>query len=225
MLAGYTAFNQPGAFAIIQDANGEGLGRVQSRVRALHLRSLLMRSASAARFPEDCAKGCENQPFMRGMILVVGGKKSRPAYCVLEVDGNHSLDKGVTVRETSENAGRFGLVATNHFESRYRDEFQDERERRRSRGEGEGFNDRFGRSIKRSEDLAKACAGKELKDVESAFGALSRVSMTGTNGTTTHSYVIEPERGRVHLKICKDRQKGAQVETARVVELDTIFGK
>ena len=225
-ICGYVAFSQNGAFAMLQDGDGENLDKVHCQPRALMLRRALQKCQGAGKFPDELAGQLEKINIMRGAIIVAGGRKSRPPYVVAEVDGNHEDSKGVEFRTLSAEAGKNTLTAADMFELRYREERDKYFAERKEKDPTFELQGHIVESRERLKKLNAASRNKEITDVETLFGALKKAEFTGQNRfTTVNAFVIDADKGVVYVKLGQTRTVGAHGVATKKFELEKLFDR
>ena len=225
-ICGYVAFSQNGAFAMLQDGDGESLDKVHCQPRALMLRRALQKCQGAARFPDELAAQLERINVTRGAIIVAGGKKSRPPYVVAEVDGNHEDSKGVEFRTLSPEAGKSTLTAATLFEVRYKEEREKWYAERKEKDKNFEMPAYITDARERLKKLNDASRNKEISDVESLFAALKKAEFTGQNRVTTvNSFVVDADKGLVYVKFGQTRTAGAHGVETKKFELEKVFAR
>lgn len=224
MISGYVGFSQNGAFAMLQDGDGEGLDKLHCQPRSLLLRKALQRCVGASRFPDELALALEKQHFTRGAIIACGGRKSRPPYVIAEADGHHDDQKGVEFRTSTPEAGKTGLTAANTFETRYREEREAYWKARKEENKDFEIPEYVRDARERVRKLNESLRGKEVVDLDTFFAALKKAERKGEGRlTTVNAFVIEPDKGLVHVKLGKNRYNGAHAEKTATFELEKLF--
>ncbi len=223
-ICGYVGFSQNGAFAMLQDGDGEMLDKLHCQPRALLMRKALQKCQGASRFPEELSSLLEKQNVARGAIIMAGGKKSRPPYVVAELDGNHDAGKGVEFRTLSLEAGKNTLTAANMFEQRYKEVRETYWKQQAEKNKDFELPAYIVESRERVKKLNEASRNKEITDVESLFGALKKVEFKGQGRVTTiNAFVIDADHGMVHVKLGQNRYAGAHAVQSRKFELEKLF--
>jgi hypothetical protein len=225
-ICGYVGFSHNGAFAMLQDGDGENLDKVHCQPRALMLRRALQKCQGAGKFPDELAAQLEKINVSRGAIIVAGGKKSRPPYVVAEVDGNHDDSKGVEFRTLSPDAGKNTLTAADLFEVRYKEEREKWYADRKAQDKNFEMPGYITESRERVKKLNDASRNREVTDVETLFAALKKAEFTGQNRVTTiNAFVVDADKGVVYVKLGKTRSAGAHAVETKKFDLDKIFAR
>lgn len=225
-ICGYVAFSQNGAFAMLQDGDGENLDKVHCQPRALLLRRALQKCQGASKFPDELASQLERINVMRGAIIVAGGKKSRPPYVIAEVDGYHDDSKGVEFRTQSPDAGKNTVSAANLFEVRYKEEREKYFADRKAKDPAFEMPGYITDSRERVKKLNEASRNKEISDVETLFAALKKAEFTGqARFTTINAFVVDADKGAVYVKLGQTRTAGAHAVETKKFELEKVFAR